>query len=320
LYSKNLDNYTQSAGNLSCIISLLLIYLVVLYISTSTSETIRETSFNYDLYYKKYSKDIDSEWLTWFIGFAEGDGYLGVYNNRPSFTLTQKEGKILYDIKEKLKIGSISKDKNGNHRFRVGSLDDILKLAYIFNGNLVIEYRINQLSFWFSVFNQRGIPLKFNNKPVIPTLSDSWLCGFTDAEGCFNVTITIRRDTKIPSTRIRLRYILDQNNYLNNFLHIKGLFNSGYISPKPKHPHQFRFTIDGFKSIPRVIDYFTIYPLKTNKIISYNLWIKVFSMVLKKEHLTSSGITKIRQLTHRINIENSINKKTGHSLKKKMKI
>ena len=44
-------------------------------------------------------KFIDPNWLTWFIGFSEGDGGLHTYNNNCIFGLTQKEEIILNEIK-----------------------------------------------------------------------------------------------------------------------------------------------------------------------------------------------------------------------------
>jgi hypothetical protein len=36
----------------------------------------------------------------------------------------------------------------------------------------------------------------FNKNPVIPTLNDAWFSGFTDAEGCFNVSIINRKESQ----------------------------------------------------------------------------------------------------------------------------
>jgi len=68
---------------------------------------------------------------------------------------------------------------------------------------LVLKHRIKQLSLWFSILDQKGVKLpKFNDKPISLTLDDAWLSGFTDAEGCFNVGITLRKDgrSKRPAT------------------------------------------------------------------------------------------------------------------------
>jgi hypothetical protein len=67
LNSKNFNNSTQLAGNL--------------FFHTSSSETIRNDSFNFDQFRKKFKNDIDSNWLIWFIGFTEGDGHIGAFNN-----------------------------------------------------------------------------------------------------------------------------------------------------------------------------------------------------------------------------------------------
>ena len=296
--SKNLNNYTQSAGNL---------------LNRSTSETTREISFNFDQFYKKYEY-INFNWLTWFIGFSEGDGCIAVYDNKCRFIISQKEGDILYHIKNVLKIGQVSKNKDGYYRYSVSNKDEIMKLSYIFNGNLCIPYRIKQLSLWFIINNE-----SFISKPVLPTLKDSWLSGFTDAEGCFSTSIIKRKDSHGLAHRVKLRFILDQNNFKNNFMHISSLFNnSGFISLRPNSSNQYRFTIESYKSIPFVISYFNNYPLKTNKSYSYFMWLDVFKCVMNKEHLTREGLLKIREIIKKININNSKNNIIGSSLKIKI--
>jgi hypothetical protein len=123
LYSKNLIGYTQSAGNLRFM---------------SSSETTREKSY-------------DPIWLSWFIGFSEGDGALLNYNNQLRFVLTQKESNILYEIQSILGFGIIKKYPNGYTRYIVAEPNDIYKLALIFNGNLVLQHRIKQLSLWIEI-------------------------------------------------------------------------------------------------------------------------------------------------------------------------
>lgn len=308
LNSKNLNNYTQPAGNLTE------------YSSTSPSETTRETSFNFDLFFYSYGgpsgSDIDSNWLAWFIGFTEGDGYLGTFNNRLTFVIVQKEGSILYEIQKKLNIGNVCLTKTNIHRFSVDNQTDILKLAYIFNGNLILKHRIQQLSLWFSILNQKGYKLPdFNDRPLSPSLNDAWLSGFTDAEGCFNVGVYNRKDTKLVSKPVIKRFILDQNHFKNEFIHISNLFNSGFISARPKSTHQFRLTINSFKGLPLVISYFTNYPLKTKKKRNYLMWRECFGYIENKEHLTVEGMNKIKNLKTQINLHNSLNKKVGLALR-----
>jgi len=138
LYGKNLISYTQSAGNLS------------LYLSKSNtqsaSETTRETSFNFSAFRQHYktihgndTSHICNNWLTWFIGFVEGDGAILTYGNgtKVRFVLTQKESAILYHIHNKLGIGNVkhfpqgtSGNKNDFYRLIVDNPSHILLLAF----------------------------------------------------------------------------------------------------------------------------------------------------------------------------------------------
>ena len=60
-------------------------------------------------------------------------------------------------------------------------------MAVLLNGNLVLAHRVQQLYVWSSVLE--FTPLLYT---VEPTLKDSWLAGFTDAEGSFNVNFISR--------------------------------------------------------------------------------------------------------------------------------
>jgi hypothetical protein len=88
LKGKSLISYTQSADNVS---------LNSLKDNKhSVSETTRETSFRlsaFRTYYNtlfKNSDHLSDDWLTWFIGFAEGDGAIQTYaeGKRTRFVLT----------------------------------------------------------------------------------------------------------------------------------------------------------------------------------------------------------------------------------------
>lgn len=59
---------------------------------------------------------------------------------------------------------------------------------------------------------------------------------------------------------------------------------------------------------------FKNYPLKTNKLISFNKWYHIYNMILNKEHLTLEGLNKINILRKDINLNNSLNIKTGSKL------
>ncbi len=321
LNSKTSFSYTKSAGNLS------LCYNNSCCNIQSASETIRRTSFNFLAFHKYYNtlfgKDvqhISDNWLSWFIGFVEGDGAIQSFanNTRVRFVLTQKESNILYHIHKTLEIGNVkhfpqgtSGNKNDFYRLIVDNPSQILVLAYLFNGNLALIHRINQLSLWINVLNKkfRDNTIIFINKAVSITLQDAWLSGFTDAEGCFNVSITSNTRYALAHV-IKMRFILDQKDeaILNN---VKDLFGFGKVTIRSETIDVYRYTATGFKNINDIKSYFNIFPLLTKKSLSYGNWLSIHNIITNKLHLTEAGLAQVRKMQKEININNSMTNKTG---------
>ena len=319
LKGKNTISYTKPAGNLS------------LYSSDSkiqsASETIRETSFNYSAFRLNYNtlfgnaaKHLSNSWLTWFIGFVEGDGAIQTYSNgkRVRFVITQKESGILFYIQKKLGFGTVkhfpqgkSGNKNDFHRWVVDNPSHILLLAFLFNGNLALTHRIQQLSLWVQALNNRfgANTIQLINTVVTVTLHDAWLSGFTDAEGCFNVSITSNARYSLGNV-IKMRYLLDQKDS-TILLTIRNLFGFGKVTLRSKTDGVYRYTVTGFKSMNDVISYFKEFPLLTKKAQSFDKWLIIHNLVSNKIHLTEEGLAQVRALQKEININNVKTKKTG---------
>ena len=327
--SKNLNKYTQSAGNYSSSNDI------------SSSETTRETTyFNLSAFRTLYAKlnftnQITDNWLTWFIGFAEGDGAILAFKGRPQFVLTQKEKVVLDHIQSTLGFGTVKQFKSGStvfHRYIVSDFTGVLLLCVLFNGNLCLKHRILQLNRWITDINVKlsgGPGIRLDSRasitskiyglssllilietPILPTLNDAWLSGFTDAEGCFNVNLTTRANTK-SGFRVQLRFFLDQKNAESFLNQIKDLFGYGAVILRGKTENVYRYYSDSFISFKTICDYFNAFPLKTIKVISFANWYKVYIMVINKEHLTPEGLEKVRQIKKMINIKNMEARKTG---------
>lgn len=319
LNGRNFHSYTQSAGNLSL--------NSFNDIKQSASETTRATSFDflafrlyYNTLFNQDSKHLSDNWLSWFIGFVEGDGAIQTYANRSKLRLviTQKESAILYHIHNSLGIGQVkyypqgkSGNKNGFYRFTVDKLSHILLLAFLFNGNLAITHRINQLSLWITVLNLKfeDKGQRFNSKPVKITLEHAWLSGFTDAEGCFNVSVTFNSRYKLGSV-IKMRFLLDQKNNLI-LEKIKDLFGFGKVTLRSQTEDVYRYTATGFTSMNTIKNYFKLFPLKSKKKSSFDKWTNIHNMVISKVHFTEEGLNEIKILSKQINIQNSQTNKTG---------
>lgn len=329
LNSKNLINYTWSAGNQFNNFNYIKLYINKVYnynniVTLRSSETIRKTSFNLDkfnneyLLYKKNDNKISKDWLLWFIGFVEGDGAILNYNNQLKLVITQKESNILYEIKHKLKMGTViaNKDKNNNNKYFklvITNPKDIYLLTLLFNGNLVLKHRINQLNNLIKILNDKyNYNLILLSQPKDISLSDAWLSGLIDAEGCFNVSVSNNKRYNLGYV-IKLRFLLDQNDELS-LNKVKYLFKTGKVTLRNNTINNYRYTMTGFSNFNKLCIYLKNYPLKTNKLISFIKWYHIYNMILNKEHLTLEGLNKINILRKDINLNNSLNIKTGSKL------
>ena len=323
LNSKNVTSYARSAGNGWQLSSLVLDH-------TNTSETTRGNSFNYDAFRAAGgNSSIPQDWLTWFVGFAEGDGAIltDLKKNQPRFVLTQKEGAILYTVRDMFGFGIVkyyapntSNNKNGFYRWLVHDRLNIRILTHLFNGHLVSSHRIVQLESWIKVLNKstHHSPITHISTPVIISLYDSWLAGFTDAEGCFNVSIIKNTRYRLGYV-IKLRFILDQKNQavLDT---VQALFKFGIVTKRNDAVKVFRYTVHGFTNMTTVRDYFANYPLLTKKSESLVQWSNIHDIILSKRHLTLEGLNEVRWRTKLMNTNNSQLVATGSSLVSRYKI
>ena len=314
--SENFIDYAQSAGNLSIILFvpgyLLPINVNKITADKSPSETTRETSFNFEKF-KLISNNYKAtpNWLTWFIGFSEGDGaFLLDKNKRARFVLTQKEKPILDDIHETLQVGRV-KDFGNFSRYMVEDKKGILLLTALFNGNLVLDKRKVQLKKWLDCLNV----VETDNK-CLPLLNNYWISGFIDAEGCFSVSL-FKRKAMTLGYQVKLRFMIDQKDSLENMIFIKNKLNLHLTHRKLKNndtSSMHRIESNSLIKIPLIKKYLDTFPLKTKKRESFNKWVTVYELVKMNSHLTHEGLLEIRKLSKQINLDTSITRKIGNKL------
>lgn len=339
--SLNANRNAQSAGNL-CSLNM---------DKRGSSETIRGNTYdlfkkNFTYFFKQefsvpYGQE-DNNWLSWFIGFLEGDGAILEHKGRSYFVITQKDDTVLHEIYETLKIGKVKHflDNKGNRkysRYIVSDNKGIFLLYLLVNGNLVLQSRVNQLTKWntalksasrfdYSLFYNKEVPMKIEILKE-PNLNDAWLSGFTDAEGCFSVKI----ESKKNSFYIRLLFILDQKNEEIALNKIALLFNltskaklrtvNKYIKDKNNNYNNtmFRLTFscnDSKKNISyNIVNYFNTYKLKTTKEMSFHIWGEILNIVLSNQPLSPENLSKVRKLRHNMNYFTLKNNTIGNANK-----
>lgn len=277
----------QSAGNQTSLLN----------DEVGSSETTCETLRNID----NDLLNLDSTFKYWFIGFTEGDGsFIVNKNGYLEFKVTQSsiDAQILFYIKKELGFGSVRvQDKNNKtHHFRVRDQKGILKLIHIFNGNLLTERKNNQFKLWLEAFNKAyKMDIQFIQNDNYPTLDNAWLSGFSDSEGCFTISVVKRSETY---NQVHVRYILSQKGELELMTKIAALFD-GKVSHLKSY-NGYNMTVN-LSKLHKVISYFNNYSLKTKKYIDYFNWLKVYKLVINKEHFNEDGLNRIKDLMNKIN-------------------
>jgi len=126
-------------------------------------------------------------------------------------------------------------------------------------------------------------------------LHPDWISGFTQADGCFNISF---KNTKgfLPRARFIIsQHIKDEKLILS----IKYYFNCGIIIKSRK---QIQFIVNSIDDLFNIIlPHFNKYPLKSGKYISYKLFEEIIILMKNKEHLNNIGLKKIIKLAYNMN-------------------
>lgn len=280
---------------------------------------IDNTPFNFDNFYKEFKKWKpnnnlpEQKFLEWFIGFFEGDGSFIIFKkyDRIAIVITQSELNIhiLNKIQNKLAMGSIiiqsNKQPLSTYRWIVNKWSDIYLISLLLNGNIVLPTRLSKFHIFLSRLNAKLVK---NYTPIVipkyfiklPSLNDYWISGFTDAEGCFSVSLLSN------SNAFRFRFILSQKYLSNKFIleHISTLFlgTSKYvICHSNKNLNIYELRINGLTNCSKVFDYFNKFPLLTNKLNSFNKWKYIYFLLKDKKHLNKDMRLVIKQLSSKVN-------------------
>ena len=222
-----------------------------------------DTCFNFTRYsppplLRIHKKEMNQNFLQWFIGFSEGDGCFAVHKKRFFFIINQQEEQILHHIRANLGFGVISPYAN-HSRYSVTSAADIDRLISLFNGNLVLEKTKKRFSRWLTAKNVAA-------KCSVPysVAGNGWLSGFIDGEGCFSVSpYTFRKDGQMKS--IVQRFILDQKGERDTLECIRQFLGTGNINQRRGVADMWRYTAINKKGLDKLGNYLRQYPLRTWK-------------------------------------------------------
>ena len=268
-------------------------------------------NFNFSNFYEKHKNYLPNnvqpsiDFLSWFIGFTEGEGSF-IVNNRGdlAFVITQSTSdlKILYFIQEILGFGKVIPQSLKTSRFITQNKKEIDIIIALFNGNLILPARkvkleifINKFNIWVTKGKIRLETVEYKNNIIFPSLDNAWLTGFTDAEGCFACSILEKKG-------FTFNYNISQKGEINKIIlnQLCTLFNLGIVSEHSiKGIYEYR--ISGLKNCANIFNYFDKYTLLTKKLSSYIMWKQIHKELLNKNHLNTEKRLKLQEKVKLIN-------------------
>ena len=248
----------------------------------------------------QHKKDCTQSFLEWFVGFSEGQGsWIGTGQKGQIFMINQKSIKVLYHIRTNLGFGRVIPYESFG-RYMVTDKMGILRLQKLFNGNLHLHKTHKDFVDWC-----HGTPGKvFTVKePFIPTPislgKNSWLSGFIDAQGTFNVQ-------KTKDKGLQLRFTLDVFYSESTLPIIRNFLGGGSIDPRPLEEEQlvWRLTTLSLKTHPILLSYLHKHPLRTEKQIDRKRWSSLMGYMERRTTIPWTGkvILRVLNLLHKLGL------------------
>jgi len=137
-------------------------------------------------------------------------------------------------------------------------------------------------------------------EPCLSELSHNWICGFTDAEGCFDIKIRAKGSGNYHQVECRFRIVQHIRDRILLELLIP-YFGCGkvYIRSNNKAGD---YTICNIPNVTNILlPFFDSNPLHSSKLLDYLDFKQVVELVNSKQHLNPEGLSLIRAIKASMN-------------------
>lgn len=239
----------------------------------------------------------DEELGHFLAGLIEGDGWFG--NKELHIIFSEGDVSLAYLIKKSIGYGNVYKIKDKKAvRYICKHQKGLFKILSLINGKLVSKYKYEQLikNNYSEIFNISILP-PLNSL----SLDNYWLAGFTQADGCFHISV-VKSKTHKTGYSVRLEFSLKQNDYIP----LKLLYDTVKMGNISQYSNGiWCYKSSGFKTAALLINYFDTFNLFANKYVDYLKFRKVYIMITNGKHLEDKGIIKIKSIATKGSSETS---------------
>lgn len=137
---------------------------------------------------------------------------------------------------------------------------------------------------------------------ILPKVSNEYVVGLTDGEGCFYVNIG-KSPRYRAGYRLQLHFHLKMQERDRALLErVRNTIGCGEVyfqkEQRANHCQCYRYTVSAERDIQEtVIPFFRNYPLQSaSKSASFEIFCKIAALVKEGKHLTPEGLEQIRML------------------------
>src|ERR1051325_10213959 len=255
----------------------------------------------------------DTNFNSYLAGLFEGDGHIWIpssnftkkHNPRFCITFHLKDKALADKLLDSLGYGFIRiKLKANSCVLTISPLKGLINVIHLLNGNMRTPkiHQLYSLIDWVNTnhnTNFQKLPLNIN-----PLISDSWLAGFIDGDGCFLIRHSTLETSK--KERISCSFVIEQRlvdpksneDYFTILNQIANLFSTKLLITNRNY---YRINATSLNSIKQVMNYLEKFHLRSSKYLDSLDWIVAAKIIIDDKHYTLEGKKKIDFFKNRMN-------------------
>jgi len=276
--------------------------------------SLKNKSFNQD----PQNCKSDINFNSYLAGLFEADGHIWIpssnstkkHNPRFCITFNLKDKALADKLLDSLGYGFIRiKLKENACVLTISPLKGLINVIHLLNGNMRTPriHPLYSLIDWVNTnhnTNIKKLPLNIN-----PLISDSWLAGFIDGDGCFLIrhsTLETSKKERISCSFVieqRLRDPKSNEDYFTILNQIANLFSTKLLITNRNY---YRINATSLNSIKQVMNYLVQFNLRSSKYLDCLDWIEAAKIIIDNKHYTLEGKNQIDLLKNRMNRNRTI--------------
>ena len=134
------------------------------------------------------------------------------------------------------------------------------------------------------------------------TLSNEWISGFVDGEGCFHISVLKHPDISVGYQVLAEFTVVQHERDKQILFALKEFFMCGVV--RRKHGDRWCYRVRKLDHLKTLCTFFDKHQLKTKKRIDYIRFRRIIDKMSNGEHLTSDGLRKIIDIALKMNTGN----------------